>query len=237
VERVCGVVVDVDGTLTEDRASGSYILDLEAVLLLRELESAGIPVILATGNSAPVTAGLARYIGLSSPHVSENGCVVVRRGRIAPACTETARTAAEAIESFLREVLRPSWQNSCRLFDYAYTIVSQDPLAVVREARKVIDERGLRAKVSFSGYALHVRPPDASKGIGIRVALNMLGIEPDCVVAVGDSAIDAEMKEAGVYLVAVGNADDELKSVADEIAEGPSSTATKRVLRRILSSL
>ena len=66
------VVIDIDGTITD----GKKHLSTEAVLAIRKLEDAGVPVVLATGNVRPVTYGLWRFLGLSAPMCCENGGVI-----------------------------------------------------------------------------------------------------------------------------------------------------------------
>lgn len=232
--RVCGVAVDIDGTITERRARGDFRLSLEAVEALRLLEDSGIRVILVTGNSVMVTAGVARYIGVSGPHVAENGCLVYRRGVIMHACRGTARAAARALEEEMSGTLEPSWQNRCRLHDYAFIVRRGGPEEAVREAERIIAARGLQAKLSHSGYALHVRPPEASKGLGLSIALRLAGLDPGCVVAVGDSAMDLEMRDAGVLLAAVGNADPRLLEKADIVLPGMSGKSVAVLAKAIL---
>ncbi|MEM3486463.1 MAG: HAD hydrolase family protein, partial [Candidatus Methanomethyliaceae archaeon] len=57
------VATDVDGTITNYKDE----LYLEAVTAIRNLEKAGIPVILCSGNALCVLKGLARYIGCTGP--------------------------------------------------------------------------------------------------------------------------------------------------------------------------
>ncbi|NCG43049.1 MAG: HAD hydrolase family protein, partial [Euryarchaeota archaeon] len=66
------VAVDIDGTLTDDNKR----LNTDAVIALRRLEAAGIPVILATGNVRAITYGLWRFLQLSGPICCENGGVL-----------------------------------------------------------------------------------------------------------------------------------------------------------------
>ena len=231
----CGVAVDVDGTLTEERRRGSFRIHLGAVEAMRRLMDAGITVMLVTGNSAPVVAGLGRYLGTVGPHVAENGCLVYHRGRVWSACRYTARAAAEAIEEELSWLLVPSWQNRCRLHDYAFLARDRsiDPDLLVEEVEKVLKRRGLKAKLQSSGYALHVRPLDASKGRGIRRAAAILDVDPGCIVAAGDSIIDAEMRDGAGLLAAVGNADPALKRTADIVLPGESGESARLLMEAV----
>ncbi|ABM80367.1 phosphoglycolate phosphatase [Hyperthermus butylicus] len=234
--RVCGLALDIDGTLTEKKRLGEFNISLEAVEAVRRAEAAGIPVMLVTGNSVYVVAGVARYIGASGPHVAENGCIVYDNGTIYRVCRDTARRAARLIEEELAGVLKPSWQNPCRLHDYAFIPKLLEPGEALEAVKRVLSSRGINVKVGFSGYAIHLRPVDASKGRGLKLALKLRGLEPDCVVAVGDSVIDLEMKDAGVILAAVGNADEKLKKNADIVLPGESGRSVKALIDAILSN-
>ena len=232
--RVCGLAVDVDGTLTVSRRG--FLLDLGLAGLLRRLEEAGVRVMLVSGNAAPVLAGLARYMGFSGPHVGENGCTLYSESEgVVPVCRSSCREAARLVEAEASSFLKPSWQNRYRDFDYAFRVVEGvDPSTAAARVRELLAERGLQCRVSFSGYAVHVRPLEASKGRGLLRALELAGLDPGCVVAVGDSAMDAEMAEAGVTLAAVGNADEELLRAASIRLRGHSSQGVRELVEAIL---
>ena len=105
---------------------------------------------------------------------------------------------------------------------------------VKRRVREVLDVEGFNwVKLSFSGYALHLRPPEASKGVGALKALEIVGIDPSCVVAVGDGENDVEFAEAGFEIYAVANADEELKKIAREVLPAPSSQGVKLFIQKL----
>ncbi len=227
----CAVAVDVDGTLTVERRRGSFEIHLGAVAALREAEAAGVATILVTGNSAQVAGGLARYLGSRGPRVAENGCVVQHRGRLYSACRGSARAAARIVEEEV-PVLTPSWQNPCRLHDYAFLApLDAEPGDLIDRVKTLLEARGARVKVHSSGYAIHLRPLDASKGKGLRLALRLLGLDPGCTIALGDSAIDLEMGETAAALAAVGNGEQRLLQAADIVVEGRSGAAAETLLR------
>ena len=231
---VCGVALDIDGTLTEERRIGSFRVSLGAIKAIRRLEDSGVRVMLVTGNSAYVVAGFARYIGASGPHVAENGCLVYRSGAIWSVCRLSARPAARLVEEELAGLVTPSWQNPCRRHDYAF--ISHEP-GIVERVKALLAERGLSwVKVSHSGYAIHLRPSDASKGRGLLHAMRLASLSPGCVVAVGDSGMDAEMLDAGVVLAAVGNAEEELKKRAHIVLPSRSGASVEALVEALFEA-
>lgn len=222
---VCGVALDIDGTLTEERRRGSFRISIGAIEAIRRLEDNGVRVMLVTGNSAYVVAGVARYLGASGPHVAENGCIVYQSGVITSVCRSSARPAARLVEDEFSGVVTPSWQNPCRRHDYAF--IAREEGAAER-IKAFLLSRGLHwVKVSHSGYAIHLRPSDASKGRGLLHALRLAGLSPSCVIAVGDSGMDSEMLDAGIILAAVGNAEEELRQRAHLVLPGQSGESVK----------
>jgi hypothetical protein len=228
------MALDIDGTITEERSHDNFRVDIGVIEGVRALEDLGVVTLFVTGNSVPVVAGFARYIGSTGPQVAENGCVVFYRGVLWSVCRGTARAAARIVGEELSGVVVPSWQNYCRLHDYAFRVRRGfDPGEVVDVISRLLAERGVKAKVSNSGYAIHLRPPDASKSAGLGFAARLLGLSRDCVVAVGDSGIDAEMRSAAGVLVAVGNADRELVEEADIVVGMPSGQAARTILEAV----
>ncbi len=71
----------------------------------------------------------------------------------------------------------------------------------------------------FSGTPdmLEVLPPKSSKGAGVKQLAKDLGISMNQVMALGDAENDLEMLEMAGWGVAMGNANDHLKGVADAV--------------------
>ena len=63
----------------------------------------------------------------------------------------------------------------------------------------------------------HIIPKDGGKGTGIKKVLAYYGIDINEAMAFGDGGNDVEMLEAVKYGIAMGNANDNLKQIADFI--------------------
>ena len=76
--------------------------------------------------------------------------------------------------------------------------------------------REIDAEGAFSADAsLEMSPPGVTKGAALRELAVLTGIPAEETIAVGDSGNDIAMLEAAGLAVAMGNADEELKAVAD----------------------
>jgi len=70
---------------------------------------------------------------------------------------------------------------------------------------------------SSNPRVIEITMPNATKGLGLAQLAKMYGIAPKNVLAIGDSHNDVGMLEFAGVKVAVGNAEESLKSVAQHI--------------------
>ena len=82
------------------------------------------------------------------------------------------------------------------------------------------------------GY-LDVVQPGVSKATGIRVLMDAFGIGASEVMAFGDAGNDAEMLRLAGVGVAMGNASDELKSIADLVCDPCEEQGVLKVLEEV----
>ncbi len=232
--RIRLVVSDVDGTITESRSS--FRIPAVTIEAMRRLEEAGISVSLLSSNALPVLAGLSRYLGLSGPMVGETGCLAYYKENVTPLCDKSARDAASVVEDEFSQYLVASWQNSFRLYDYAYRVrPGVDGRSVASLLEKRLRELGYDyIYVDFSGYAVHLTPLKDAKAHGFRKILEIMGVDAGGVAAIGDSVMDAPMlREAGLP-IAVGDADEELKHVAKIVTSRPAGLGFAEAAELIL---
>jgi hydroxymethylpyrimidine pyrophosphatase-like HAD family hydrolase len=76
---------------------------------------------------------------------------------------------------------------------------------------------GVEYAVGWSAW-LDITPEGVSKAAALEGVRRRLGVEPMFTVAVGDQRNDLEMLRWAAHGVAMGNAPDEVKAVADEVA-------------------
>lgn len=98
-----------------------------------------------------------------------------------------------------------------------------------QQKAKVLDlQRGLRGKCKFASASgpskeaehitfFNITHPQVCKGAALRRLLDMLKIPKEEIMAMGDSGNDEALFEAAGLKIAMGNATDRLKSLADHI--------------------
>lgn len=224
------VAVDIDGTLTDENKR----LDLGAVEALRDLEAAGIPVVLCTGNTRPIAYGLWRFIGLSGPMVCENGGVVWF-GDDDVMLRANGREAKEACSWLAERVhgLDPEGITSNLWRESEWCLKTTEDLEAIEH--HLSDSPWAHLTVLRTGFAIHVMDPRLSKGEGLREVLKRLEFDSSELLVVGDAPNDLSMFELARWSVAVGGAFPEVAEAASVCSNRPHGSTFRPLVDAILA--
>ncbi len=205
------LAVDVDGTLTDKDG----IISHQVVEALEELRKKGYKVLLVSGNAYPILHALVYYLPVMRYVIAENGGIVGYGDRyVVLGREEDGAKIRRIVKEELANMLVESWQNKYRIIDLAFFPAEDVGIeTAIDAARKVLDPKGFR--VISSGWAIHIHPKSVNKGVGLKEACSRLGIDPNEVIAIGDSETDEPMFSVVGYSVALGNAPTTLKEKAD----------------------
>jgi len=109
------------------------------------------------------------------------------------------------------------------------TGTAEDFVALVER----IGLHGVSYAVGFTAW-LDINPEGVSKASALEQVRRRLGVEPDQTTAVGDQRNDIEMLRWAARGVAMGNAPDEVKAVADEVTLDVDQDGLLPVLKSLL---
>lgn len=87
-----------------------------------------------------------------------------------------------------------------------------------RQAEQLLQEISVSA-VWSSATSMEITHPDAQKGVALKVLCELLEIPPENTMALGDSGNDESMLKTAGLGIAMGNAPDFIKAVADAVTE------------------
>jgi len=217
------LALDVDGTITDKSRRGC----ISAIETIYDVETRGIPVIIATGNILCFTKALSIFLATSGGIVAENGGIIESKGlRTVLGNFEKCQNAYNHLKS---ELPVEKVQNSqLRVSEIAIT--RKIPVNTVKDVLE-----GFDVEVYDSKFAIHITDPSVNKGSSvIKVAAN-IGVKPDEILAVGDSENDMEFLSAAGVKVAVSNANPELKDIADYVTTKPHGDGVKEAVERYIS--
>jgi phosphoglycolate phosphatase (TIGR01487 family) len=210
------VVTDIDGTITNQVRR----ISLSAIAAIRRLVDAGVPVVLASGNTLCFMDGLAKMIGTDGSVIAENGGVWRHDFTGEPTVVGDRRITLAAFEALRAHYVREGdplidpFSHHLRYADVAFARTMP-----ADEVRMLLRDRPV--KILDTGFALHLQQAGVSKATALAGLAREMGMRPADFLGIGDSENDVEMiKEAGAG-AAVGNAAPGAKAAADYVATAP----------------
>ena len=90
------------------------------------------------------------------------------------------------------------------------------------------------AVVRTAAFYLEIIPRAVNKGQGLRDICRVTGIAPEAAIAFGDSENDIEMLRAAGVGIAMGNADDGVKAVANQVTRSNNEDGIAAALEQLL---
>jgi len=221
------IACDIDGTLTNE----DHRLDLEALTWLRLAERAGLPVILSSARTKLELRITSELLGTTGPLVAENGGIVwyrsTREERVL-GDLEKVREAYRIISSYIPDL-------ELVLENYRETDVMIRGRRAA-EIAPIIRSEKLDVHLLESAHVTCIACSSTSKGTGLRVASEMIGVKPSQVAAIGDAQNDVDLFEAAGASFAVGSADQRLKDVATRVMSRPYGGGCADAIKEILES-
>ena len=221
-------ITDIDGTLTNERRR----LSTEVIDELRRIIDAGIPVILASGNTLCFLDAFSHMIGTDGTIIAENGGVY-RLGYLGEKQVAGSQEVCLAAYQKVVDELKPKG-DELRLFSSRYRdsdiAFSRDaPAALIKEILK-----DMPVDVIDTGFAIHLQIPGVTKGAAFEKLAELMGLAPSDFLVAGDSVNDVSMLKLGGISVVPANASPEAKEAADRIMERSFGEGTADALRKYL---
>jgi len=220
--KLKAVALDVDGTITDKTRK----VCVNAIDAIYKAENKGIPVIFVTGNVMCASKTMAILFGTTGGIVAENGGVIESHGdtRILGDITECQRAF---------EYLRSK-------FEVEKVIFSDQRVSEVAIKRTITEElvketvKDFDVVVYDTKFAIHLTDPSVDKGSSLEKVARDLGINPDEILAIGDSENDIEFLRVAGLKVAVQNADEELKAIADYVTRKTHGDGVAEAIEKFL---
>jgi phosphoglycolate phosphatase (TIGR01487 family) len=209
------LVVDIDGTLTDKKRA----INCRAVEALRKLK---IPVVLATGNISCFARAVAKIIGVSDIVIAENGGVVRFSYDGEDIILGNKSKCLRALE-----ILKKHFKVELLDNEYRKAEVCLRRNFPIEEARKILPKD---VRIVDTGFAYHIIDANVSKGRALKFIADKLGLSVEDFVAIGDSENDVEMLEVVGFGIAVANAHEKLKEVADLVTSKPNGDGVVEAL-------
>ena len=228
-KHYAALVVDLDGTLI---GRGGQISPGVAQAVGKVVQR--LRVSIASGREPSDVLGFARQLGLTAPQVSDNGAMILSTSTGRPLWTAPLQPArAREIVDILRhlglaliathpegtitdasEITR--W-NQVRVSALDMKESQAEELVARFSARSELNV--VKASLPYNGlWAVDFTAAGVNKGAAVQRMARMLGIDAVTIIAAGDSYNDLPLLRLCGLRIAMGDAPDELKDIADFVA-------------------
>ncbi len=229
--KICLIVTDVDGCLTEERAAA---YDLELLAKIRALNHAAtdanspIPrLTLCTGRPQPYTEALLKLLDLNLPAICENGGMLYQlQGnhyfRIAAMDADWEQRLAHLRQRIRREILPLTSVDLQPGKETHLTVIAPDH-ARIGLATQLIQQR-LAAELtdftlSLTENCLNIVPQIFDKGRALLKLAAQLKIPLNQIAAVGDSEVDLTFMKLSGYAFCPQNASPVVQAASSYVAK------------------
>ncbi|MEK5057844.1 hydrolase Cof [Paenibacillus sp. FSL H7-0326] len=249
------VFFDIDGTLVNDEK----VIPQDTIEAINELKAKGTDVFIATGRAPYYFTKYMSQLGIDS-FISLNGSYVVYKGEMIyshPIHTNTLERLENSALSYnhpivmqgaeagfsnmeLHEFIAASFQTlQVEVPGYKTGYWKEAPIYQALLYCQEHEEHLYTAKeagyddlhfVRWHKYAMDVIPAGGSKAKGIEAVLKHIGRSKEEVVAFGDGLNDVEMLSYVGLGIAMGNANDEVKSYANHVTSSVDEKGIRRGL-------
>ena len=228
-KHYAALVVDLDGTLI---GRGGQISPGVAQAVGKVVPR--LRVSIASGREPSDVLGFARQLGLTAPQVSDNGAMILSASSRRPLWTAPLQPArAQEIVDILRHLglafiaTHPGgtitdageitqW-NQVRVSALDMEESQAEELVVRFSARSELNV--VKASLPYNGlWAVDFTAAGVNKGAAVQRMARMLGIDAETIIAAGDSYNDLPLLRRCGLRIAMGDAPDELKDIADFVA-------------------
>lgn len=227
--NIRAAVVDLDGTLIGSDEEVSARVH-RAVTRLAQL----VPVSIATGREAVHTIKFARQLGLTTPQICDGGAAILDPASGRPLWTRPLHPAQS--RKIIHELQRDQVEfiatySGGSFTDYAqinhWNMVRISALDMDEESADRLafrfcadpDLHAVKVYLPYNGFwAVDYTTSHVDKAAAALHLAGMLQVHPDDMMAAGDSYNDIPLLRLCGLGVAMGNAPDELKAIADYVA-------------------
>lgn len=254
IPNIKAIAVDIDGTITD----GDRKICISAIEAIRAAEDLGIPTVIVTGNIFFYAYATATLIGSTGGIVAENGGIIseVDKEGIEKIKVLGDFNKAQKAFDFLNSKLKEEFNKKRSNFNsgvgnsdknednYKLKKVDDSNSRLSEIALyRTIDEKILKdllldedfgVEVYDTQFALHITDMNVNKGSSLEIVAKKHGFDLSETLAMGDSENDIEFLNACGFKVAVANADEGLKKVADYICENKYGDGVKEAIEKFV---
>ena len=229
------LVLDLDGTVF-----GNSRLLIEEIENIRNLVDSGVRIVISSGRTLHYVLGITRCLGLEDIVICEEGTVTY------DCRNHELILLGEQKDLILLKNNLSSWLPFCIIPKEAHhdksviIALDREPRINVddflNEVSEVLSEKNLDLNLTRSDEMINLMPPNITKGYALDKVLKSEKINPNSVVAIGDSLNDLSVFDVVKYSIAVSNSHDLVKEKSFYTSDKTNGHCVSEIIDFILSN-
>lgn len=213
------IATDLDGTIALNDK-----VDSKTWNVLEQAKKAGFKVILVTGRRLNDITQIGPFDDLCEAIVAEDGAAI-----FFPATNSVILPFGQVAPEVILELqsLQIPFEKGMAI---ASTWIPHD-----QAIAKVLATTGYAAHMEFNKGAVMIMPPGATKGSGLSIAVRELGYSIHNVVSFGDAENDRSLFDQSELSVAVSNATQSIKELADISLSESNGQGVRNFIQKLMA--
>lgn len=213
------IVCDFDRTLTDE----SLIPSREAFEAIKKAKVLGLRFIIVSGRPLDFLLSIEEILQTATAVVAENGAIAFE--------LSTRKKSSPFVDE--SRVIKEAFQRSGLKFQQSEVMTSLSRRHE-KEVRAIIARDKLDAEIHFNIDSIMILPTGVSKGSGLLLVLNLIGVPKLGIICFGDGENDMPLFEEADISVAVANALTEVKAKADIVTSLPGGRGVAELVNKML---
>jgi phosphoglycolate phosphatase (TIGR01487 family) len=217
LREVEAIATDYDRTLT----TPDLRLEAETVEAMNRAHRAGMKLIIVSGRQLEFLLNTEKLFEHIDALVAENGAVIYVSGNV----IEIGASEGEAIAAELKK--RGVKFSKGRVISYVDRLHIGEAEIAVREVKG--------AKMLRNIDSAMIMPQSVDKDVGLKLALEMLGVPEENTVVAGDGENDISLFKLKSFKVALFNSVPAIKERADIVLDEPGGKGITKLINEIIN--
>ncbi len=222
-KEIRGIITDLDRTITDSPPGEEFNVNDYDSELFEQLKELNIDLFLATGRSLHYVKKLYRAFPIWRGIIAENGAIIYfpRTKKTITTTTSYMRKARRIIEGL----------------NLPHTKIGRIITSNRVEDKKFVKKK-LGKLISHLDFIENVNdfltlPRRVNKGVALRIVMQLLNIDINKTIVIGDGENDIDMFLNPGFKIALSNSTKKLKRLANQIINEPSTRGIRSVIRRL----
>jgi sucrose-phosphate phosphatase subfamily len=219
-----GIVTDLDRTIT-DKAAKEYFdpIDFDKKML-KELSKLGYDLFLATGRNI-------HYVKKLCAHFKKTWrCVIAENGAVIY-FPNTKKTIT--FNTYYMKRVKKIVRNLNLKGTTIGKVITSNKITDIEFIKNKIGNLFDKVEFIVNADEFMILPKGVEKGIGIKIAMNYLQKNMDKLIFIGDGDNDCDMFMNSGFKIALSNATDKLKSLANQVTKNPSTKGIYEIISEL----